>query len=108
MMKTSVLLDGKVINIGSWDYQLEDGMPTNPLPDGAEEIEIEVVQDAGGGWAPADDYAALRRVAYPPYSLWDVVDEMLKHMSPEPGSRLEQMQVERQAVKDLYPKPPAE
>jgi len=78
---------------------------TNPLPEGAYSEEREVVQTADGGWTLAEDYRALRRDAYPPYSPWDVIDEILKHITPEPGSALEQIQAQRLAVKAQYPKP---
>jgi len=78
MMMTCVLLGGRAINIGPWDVQLqfvvvrpaeyaEDGtlireaetaeQEMNPLPAGAEIVELEVDQDADGGWY-AVDYAA--------------------------------------------------
>lgn len=129
MLKKCIVLNGQVINIGPWDYQYErvevepaeydeegnlvkeavyEEIARNPLPEGAEEVEIEVCQAEDGGWVPASDYAALRRAAYPPYSVWDVLDEVLKHITPEPGSKLEQIQAERLAVKSRYPKPDEE
>ena len=77
----------------------------NPIPDGAYSEEREVIQTEDGGWTLAEDYAALRRASYPPYSPWDVIDEILKHITPEPGSALEQIQAQRLAVKAQYPKP---
>jgi hypothetical protein len=77
----------------------------NPIPLGAYCEEREVIQAEDGGLALADDYAALRRAAYPPYTVWDVLDEVLKHITPEPGSALEQIQAQRLAVKAMYPKP---
>jgi hypothetical protein len=118
--------DGNLINIGEWDTQLEQvevepekydeqgnkiadavyyTVERNPLPEGAYCEEREVIQTEDGGLALAEDYAALRRAAYPPYSLWDVIDEILKHITPEPGSALEQIQAQRLAVKAQYPKP---
>ena len=77
----------------------------NPIPDGAH-FEIRNVEPlAGGGYELAEDYAALRRATYPPYSPWDIIDEILKHITPEPGSALEQIQAQRLAVKEQYPKP---
>jgi len=117
---------GKLINIGEWDAMPEqvEVQPTqydeqgnkiadavyetverNPLPDGAYYEEREVIQTEDGGLVLAEDYAALRRAAYPPYSPWDVIDEILKHITPEPGSALEQIQAQRLAVKTQYPKP---
>lgn len=92
--------DGNLINIGEWDTQLEQA-----IPDGAYYEEREVIQTEDGGLALAEDYAALRRAAYPPYSPWDVIDEILKQITPEPGSKLEEIQQQRLAVKAQYPKP---
>ena len=40
--------DGKVINIGDWDYQYDDeGTALNPMPDGAYEDTAEIVDDNG-------------------------------------------------------------
>jgi hypothetical protein len=118
--------DGNLINIGEWDTQLEQvevepekydeqgnkiadavyyTVERNPLPEGAYCEEREVIQTEDGGLALAEDYAALRRAAYPPYTVWDVLDEVLKHITPEPGSALEQIQAQRLAVKAQYPKP---
>ena len=118
--------DGNLINIGEWDTQPEQvevqaekrdeegnlispavyqTVERNPLPDGAYYEEREVIQTEDGGLALAEDYAALRRAAYPPYSPWDVIDEILKHITPEPGSKLEEIQQQRLAVKTQYPKP---
>jgi len=77
----------------------------NPIPEGAYSEEREVIQTEDGGLALAEDYAALRRAAYPPYSPWDVIDEILKQITPEPGSKLEEIQQQRLAVKTQYPKP---
>jgi len=118
--------NGNLINIGEWDtmpeqvevqpaqYDEEGNLITeavyetverNPLPEGAYCEEREVIQTADGGLALAEDYAALRRAAYPPYSVWDVLDEVIKHITPEPGSKLEEIQSARLAVKAAYPKP---
>lgn len=129
MLKTCVVLNGEIINIGPWDYRVEpvevepaeydkdgnlvkeavyENIARNPLPEGAVEVEMEVCQADDGSWVPTDDYAALRRASYPPYSVWDVLDEVLKHITPEPGSKLEQIQTERLSVKAQYPKPEVE
>jgi len=118
--------DGNLINIGEWDTQPEqievrpaqydeDGnlisnavyetVERNPIPEGAYSEEREVIQTEDGGLALAEDYRALRRAAYPDYAVWDVLDEVLKHITPEPGSALEQIQAQRIAVKAMYPKP---
>lgn len=118
--------DGNLINIGEWDPMPEqvevqaekrdeegnvispvvyETVERNPLPEGAYSEEREVIQTEDGGYVLAEDYAALRRAAYPPYTVWDVLDEVLKHITPEPGSALEQIQAQRLAVKAQYPKP---
>jgi len=89
---------GQLINIGEWTSP-------SPMPQGAYLKECEVIQTEDGGYALAEDYSALRRAAYPPYSVWDVLDEVLKHIDFAPGSKLEQIQAERMAVKMKYPKP---
>ena len=117
---------GKLINIGEWETMPEqvevspeqrdeegnliseavyETVERNPIPEGAYYEEREVIQTEDGGLALAEDYAALRRAAYPPYSPWDVIDEILKHITPAPGSKLEEIQVARLAVKVRYPKP---
>jgi len=74
MMKECVVLNGQVINIGPWDFQIqrvevepaeydEEGnvvkepvfeeIVTNPLPEGAEIVEMEVVEGPDGGLYPA-------------------------------------------------------
>lgn len=71
MMKDCVLLDGKVINIGKWDCQVQsivvspaeyaengdlikeavvEERETNPLPAGAIVTELECLQNEDGGW----------------------------------------------------------
>lgn len=71
MLKHCVRLYGEIINIGPWDYQYQsvevtpaqydnEGNETepagykdearNPLPDGAEIIEVDVYQDSEGAW----------------------------------------------------------
>jgi len=118
--------DGNLINIGEWDTKPEqvevqpaqydekgnliseavyETVERNPIPPGAYSEEREVIQTEDGGLALAEDYAALRRAAYPPYSPWDVIDEILKHITPAPGSKLEEIQAQRLAVKARYPKP---
>lgn len=126
MMKCWFDADGKLINIGEWDTQPEqievspeqrdeegnliseavyETVERNPIPEGAYCEEREVIQTEDGDLALAEDYAALRRAAYPPYSPWDIIDEILKQITPEPGSKLEEIQQQRLAVKAQYPKP---
>ena len=51
--------EGKCINIGDWDYQVEivDGVEItrNPFPEGATEHDAEVVTGYDGGLYLADD-----------------------------------------------------
>lgn len=78
----------------------------NPIPPGVTCKKREVEQTDEGGLYPSEErYAALRRNAYPKYTPWDVLDEVLKHITPEPGSKLEEIQQQRLAVKQQYPKP---
>ena len=118
--------NGNLINIGEWDTMPEqievqpaqydeDGnlideavyetVERNPIPEGAYCEEREVIQTEDGGYVLAEDYAALRRAAYPPYTVWDVLDEVLKEITPPPGSKLEEIQAARLGVKAQYPKP---
>lgn len=57
MLKECVILNGKVINIGPWDYQYKEiggkQIAMNPLPEGAEIVEMEVVEGPDGGLYPA-------------------------------------------------------
>lgn len=54
MMKPCVVLNGKVINVGDWDYQYTevDGeqVAQNPLPEGAVIEEREFEYDEDRGW----------------------------------------------------------
>ena len=51
MIKKCVVLDGVIINIGSWDYQIgDDGVLNNPLPIGAITEDREFEYDADYGW----------------------------------------------------------
>lgn len=125
MLKECVILNGQIINIGQWDYQImrveiepakindagdiimeavyEDRV-TNPIPEGAVIEQRNFIQNSDSGWVQASDYAALRSVAYPPYSPFDILDEVLKLISPVPGSKLEKIINERNEVKQQYPK----
>ncbi|HHY74264.1 MAG TPA: hypothetical protein GX497_13780 [Bacillus bacterium] len=53
MMKTCVVLNGKTINVGEWDYQFVDvdgeQVAQNPIPDGAviEERDFEYSEEFG-------------------------------------------------------------
>ena len=101
MLKECVIVDGRVENIGPWQYLPTeiDGVTTitNPFPVGGV-IELrEVVQDADGAWRCASDYYNLRRVAYP--DVRDQLDALFKG-----GEEAEAMSARIAAVKELYPK----
>ncbi len=116
------MLDGKIINVGEWDYQVyqvevignpffgEGDAPEdwdyqirfedvigNPLPDGATEEDREVVESAKGRLLLVDDWRSLREDAYP--STKDQLDAMWKG-----GEAGQEMAVVVQAVKEKYPK----
>lgn len=78
MIKNCVVLNGEIINIGDWDYQLqpveitpaeydEEGNVTkeavyedqamNPLPEGAAVEERDIVEDPDGGLIEAGTYS---------------------------------------------------
>lgn len=71
MMKECVILNGKIINFGPWDYQIQsfeieppqyndngdvikegvyEDRPTNPLPDGSTIEQRDVEYDVDRGW----------------------------------------------------------
>lgn len=63
MLKTVVLLNGEIINIGEWDYKYEyitsydeddndviEKVAQNPFPNGAEIAEMEMEFFEGHGW----------------------------------------------------------
>ncbi|MED4726985.1 hypothetical protein P9597_02320 [Aneurinibacillus migulanus] len=68
MIKECVVLNGTVINIGPWDYKkiniqlpTEEGQEpkyeeiiTNPLPEGAEIVELEIAEGPDGGLYPVE------------------------------------------------------
>lgn len=56
-MNMTVIRDssGHIINIGPWDYQIEEGEVTNPLPEGAYEDVAEIVTGWDGGLYEASD-----------------------------------------------------
>lgn len=74
MLRKCVMLYGEIINIGDWDYQIQevelkparydeegnfleeaicDSRITNPLPEGAKMVEIEIDEGPDGGLYPA-------------------------------------------------------
>ena len=122
-MTKVVIHDGKLINIGPWDYcvsvetvaanpwtgegdapedwdyaQHEIEVIGNPLPEGAAEVDREIVESAKGRLLLADDWYALREDAYPP--LKDQLEAFWKG-----GEEAEAMAARIQAIRDQYPKP---
>lgn len=122
-MTLVVIHEGKLINVGEWDYSYEvenipgnpwtgeDEAPEgwdydyseiimirNPLPDGAEFQDREIAESDKGRILLADDWVNLREDAYPPMA--EQMDAFWKG-----GEAAEAMRVRIQAVKDRYPKP---
>lgn len=97
-----IKLDGKVINIGEWDYNITTDEATgekvinNPLPDGAVESDEEVTTTDDGSRIAASDYARLRALEYPPIK--DQLDDIYHNGVDAWKSNIE-------AIKDKYPKP---
>ena len=115
-------LDGKVINVGEWDYQVYqvevignpfpgpmeppadwdcqvtlENVTGNPLPTGAQEIDASIVETAKGRLVLTTDWHSLREDAYP--SLKDQLDAMWKG-----GEAAQEMATLVQSIKDRYPK----
>ena len=125
-MKKVFTLNGKIINVGEWDYCvvreqisenpfLGDGehpedwdfnfsefeTVTNPLPEGAIEEMREIVQSAKGRILLDTDWKELRADAYP--STKDQLDAMWKG-----GEEAENMAAIVRSVKEKYPAPKVE
>ena len=100
--KEVVLVDGKLVHIGEWDYQVvwegEEGTITNPLPEGAVECSINLIRSAKGRWLLPNDWENLRIDAYP--AVHDQLDAMWKG-----GDCANDMALRIAAVKSKYPKP---
>lgn len=119
-------LDGKLINVGDWDYQrythdfsenpwLGEGAPPedwdfqyrteevvgNPLPDGALEEDRAIVESAKGRLRFAEDWYGLREDAYP--EMKDQLDAFWKG-----GDAATEMAALVQSIKDRYPKTEAD
>ena len=61
MITKCVIQNGEIINMGSWGNFDDE----NLLPDGAEEVEVEVLITAKGRYVLASNYFALRADEYP-------------------------------------------
>lgn len=101
MIKACVVVNGRVENIGPWNYRYEivDGVQvaTNPFPIGGTIEMIDIVEDADGGLRPSADYYNLRKVAYPPIT--HQLDAIHKG-----GEDAAAMAAIIEGVKALYPK----
>tara|TARA_R110000851_G_scaffold328123_1_gene498399 strand:- start:42 stop:215 length:174 start_codon:yes stop_codon:yes gene_type:complete len=42
-------INGHLINIGEWEYKIEDGIESNPLPEGSYEDQASIVTGLDGG-----------------------------------------------------------
>lgn len=95
----AVIQNGKVINIGEWDYQVdEDNNICNPMPDDAIEGDFDLAQNARGEFVLESDYKRLRLAEYP--SIGDQLDALFKA-----GAFPEEMSQMIADVKLKYPKP---
>lgn len=103
MIKLVFRLNGEVINIGEWNYNIVidkdsgDELTLNPLPDGAASSEEEVIEVDGGLFA-ASDYSALRATMYP--GIKEQLDAFWKG-----GEDAEAMRIKIMKVKSDMPKP---
>lgn len=95
----AVIQNGKVINVGDWDLQIDEaGFSTNPIPEDAVEGDFDVVQNARGEYVLLTDYKKLRVAEYP--SIGDQLDSLFKA-----GVFPEEMAKRIEEVKTKYPKP---
>ncbi|NBA95497.1 hypothetical protein [Pseudomonas sp. R5(2019)] len=122
-MAQVVVLNGEIIKVGEWDYQVyQEPVATtpypgpgiapadwdsgivleerigNPIPEGAVQMGCDIVTANSGRVLLATDYYNLRAEAYPPIS--DQLDALWKG-----GAAAEEMAAIIRAVKDEYPKP---
>ncbi|MNJ26953.1 hypothetical protein D3C77_214460 [compost metagenome] len=102
-MKVILDKEGKLINIGAWDFMVSHGENgemaiTNPIPEGAYEAEVDIAFCKNGRAFLADDYYNLRKAEYP--DIGDQLDALFRA-----GAFPPEMAEEIQAVKDKYPKP---
>lgn len=94
----AVVQNEKIINIGSWDYLINnDGVVTNPLPVDAVEGEFDVSITSDGTYVLSSSYRDLRRCEYP--SIGDQLDALFK-AGVFPNDMAEKIS----SVKAKYPK----
>lgn len=107
-MKMKVYRDkaGSVVNIGEWDYQIEEEFDgeekigeiiTNPLPQDLVVSEEEVVVCEDGSKVVATEYQRLRALSYP--RVEDQLDYIYHNGLEAWKTKLVQ------PIKDKYPKP---
>lgn len=103
MEKRCYFLNGKLINIGEWDLQIQPATEStpkkigNPLPEGVTSEIREVVTGPQGGFFLADDHAILRKQEYP--SIADQLDAIWKG-----GKEVAAMRDLILSIKAKYPK----
>lgn len=89
-------LNGEVINIGDWDYGInEEGTVTNPLPDGAVSSDEEVVTTDAGIFV-VTEYKRLRESEYP--AIAEQLDDIYHN-------GVAGWKASIKVIKDKYPKP---
>ena len=99
MTQTVITLNGEVINIGPWDFKIDDdGVIQNPMPAGAIEEQREVVEMADGGKTTADNYGMRRSSEYP--SIREQLD--MQYWDAINGTTTWADTIK--AIKDKYPK----
>ncbi len=104
MKRLAVVHKGVVIHIGKWDpvtrhidHETRKLVETrNPMPEGAVEGEFDI-EEVGGRFILADDYATRRTAEYPPIA--DQLDALWKG-----GEEAEAMRRRIAAVKRKFPK----
>lgn len=93
-------LNNEIINVGDWDYQIHEGVEKNPLPNGAIELEGDLVKDEKGRYREPDDYKNLRD--YP--DIGDQLDCLWHAMDKDLLPKIEPMYSEIKSVKEKHPK----
>ena len=80
MIKDCVVLDGKIINIGPWDYQYKElggkQVAQNPLPEGAVVEGRDIVNAPDGGLIEAGTYVDFDQELVTAISAATTVEEL--------------------------------